>query len=686
MTLLDDLRAAIAKIAAILRPHLRRLWADARHATHDAANRLRPIAQRTRADAQAAATEAARTAASTLRSSLTDSRTTLTSAARTVSARAAIVASAARALSTRATTLRATLTSASRDLSARTAALRTTARRLHSRLTARKSGHVCPAQPNEPKASALARLAAVTAILTTACLGAVRAKWSGGVLGVVRAKGQGLWAGFVQAAGSLRSRVSGRWAAFASDLQTAATRRPDTSSHQDLPAEPARLPTVMEAPVSLEESAPVWGRDRESGVAGEREAVGLASLLDGRGVADAELAEAELAQRAKVLAAYLAKGAVLAGKGAAAAGRGAVVVGKGAAVAGRGAREVARVAKPAGVAGWRLAKTGLSRGLVLAGQGIVKVKGMRVPRIFGGLKVVAAIAGGVLVIVATGYGIGQLGRDHLPAAAPVPAAPSAEAVLAPALVPAAAAPVPQLAPRMVPLSKFNPITGPGQPPLPADDYGPSGSRRNTGTDEVALTFDDGPDPRWTPEVLSQLKEYRIKATFCLIGVNVVEFPELVRDIANDGHTLCNHSWGHDTSLGNRSYATILSDMQRTNEAIRAAAPDSRISYFRHPGGAWTPNAVAAANQLGMSSLHWDVDPRDWLKPGARAISATVVNSSVPGSIILLHDGGGDRRGTSDALRSILPNLAARFRLVALPPGVDPPKLYGIDLPIHAGQE
>ncbi|HCT81622.1 MAG TPA: polysaccharide deacetylase family protein [Micromonosporaceae bacterium] len=236
------------------------------------------------------------------------------------------------------------------------------------------------------------------------------------------------------------------------------------------------------------------------------------------------------------------------------------------------------------------------------------------------------------------------------------------------------------------LRRINPITGPDQPPLPEDEFGPYGSRRTTGTYEVALTFDDGPDPQWTPMVLEVLRQYRIKATFCVLGVNAVSFPHLVRAIDADGHTLCNHSWGHDIGLGRRGFAAIVGDMSRANEAIRAAAPGARVSYFRHPGGAWTQNAVNAARQLGMSSLHWDVDPRDWLKPGPRAISSTVVTSTGPGAIVLLHDGGGDRRGTAEALRSILPNLAARFPLVALPPGTDAPRLHGIDLPIHLGQQ
>lgn len=304
-----------------------------------------------------------------------------------------------------------------------------------------------------------------------------------------------------------------------------------------------------------------------------------------------------------------------------------------------------------------------------------------------GIRVLIAGITVVVVILGIGYGFGRSrvsSKDDVVVVAPTSAAP----VATPSLVPVAEAPAPVAAapaPKVVPLARFNPITGPNRPPLPHDDNGPYGSRRTTGTYEVALTFDDGPDPRWTPEVLELLRQHRVKATFCVIGVNVIEFPHLVRDIAADGHTLCNHSWAHDTALGARSAATIVGDLSRTNDAIRAAAPGARISYFRHPGGAWTESAVAVARQLGMTSLHWDVDPRDWLRPGPRAISSTVNSSTNPGAIVLLHDGGGDRRGTAEALRSILPNLAARFPLVALPPGVDPPRLHGIHLPVHAGQ-
>ncbi|NUT33824.1 MAG: polysaccharide deacetylase family protein [Hamadaea sp.] len=261
-----------------------------------------------------------------------------------------------------------------------------------------------------------------------------------------------------------------------------------------------------------------------------------------------------------------------------------------------------------------------------------------------------------------------LGGQQLVNAAEVPDARQAPVRVAP------------IAPRRVP------ITGPNRPPLPREvKGGPFGTRVTTGFPDVALTFDDGPDPDWTPRILAQLRAYRIKATFCMIGLNAAQFPQLVRDIAADGHTLCNHSWSHDMGLGLRTAEWILQDMRRTNDAIRRAVPNAKISYYRQPGGAWTPGVVAAATRLGMSSLHWDVDPQDWRKPSASSISFTIISATRPGSIVLLHDGGGNRLGTATAMRSILPNLVGRFHLAALPPGVDPPRLFGRDLPLHAGQ-
>ncbi|MEU5963026.1 polysaccharide deacetylase family protein [Micromonospora parva] len=193
-----------------------------------------------------------------------------------------------------------------------------------------------------------------------------------------------------------------------------------------------------------------------------------------------------------------------------------------------------------------------------------------------------------------------------------------------------------------------------------------GAHSTTGTPRLALTFDDGPDPRYTPQVLALLREYDVRATFCVVGENAQNHPDLVQSIVDDGHTLCNHSWHHDVGLGARSADAIRSDLLRTNAAIRAAVPNAPIVWYRQPGGAWTYPVVSTARQLGMTPLHWSVDPSDWDLPGANKITATVLSQAKPGSVVLLHDAGGDRQGTVDALRQILPDLTARFELEALP--------------------
>jgi peptidoglycan/xylan/chitin deacetylase (PgdA/CDA1 family) len=201
-----------------------------------------------------------------------------------------------------------------------------------------------------------------------------------------------------------------------------------------------------------------------------------------------------------------------------------------------------------------------------------------------------------------------------------------------------------------------------------DAEGPYGSMVTTGSSRVALTFDDGPNPQYTPQVLALLREYRVKATFCVVGENAASYPDLVQAIVSEGHTLCNHSWNHDVSLGNQSPETIRDDLLRTDAAIRAAVPNARIAYYRQPGGAWTSGVVSVAEELGMTPLHWTVDPVDWQMPGAAQITEMVLSQTAPGSIVLMHDAGGDRSGTVEALQYLLPELLRRFELAALPPG------------------
>lgn len=188
---------------------------------------------------------------------------------------------------------------------------------------------------------------------------------------------------------------------------------------------------------------------------------------------------------------------------------------------------------------------------------------------------------------------------------------------------------------------------------------------HTGSTTVALTFDDGPDPRWTPQVLALLRKYHVKATFCLIGASAKKHPELVKKIVAAGNALCNHTTHHDEHLRDKSRAAILADMRQTSALITKASGGVKPKYFRAPGGNWSPGVVSAARTLGMAAIGWQVDPRDWTKPPADTIVARVRLGTKPGSIILMHDGGGDRSHSVAALRILLPRLTTKYRLVRL---------------------
>jgi peptidoglycan/xylan/chitin deacetylase (PgdA/CDA1 family) len=214
-------------------------------------------------------------------------------------------------------------------------------------------------------------------------------------------------------------------------------------------------------------------------------------------------------------------------------------------------------------------------------------------------------------------------------------------------------------------------TGGGQQPnRTTRTVGPLNSRILTGSSAIALTFDDGPDPRYTPLVLDLLKQYKIKATFCLIGSRARDYPALVRRIVAEGHTVCNHSWQHLIDLGKRPRSYQSWDLRSTNDAIHAAAPNAQIRLFRAPGGNFTPGLISVAGSLGMSPIYWDVDPRDWDAatygrgtPMVNHIVGVAERMTRPGSIVLSHDRA--HPDTIAAYKILLPWLKARYRLVAL---------------------
>jgi peptidoglycan/xylan/chitin deacetylase (PgdA/CDA1 family) len=139
----------------------------------------------------------------------------------------------------------------------------------------------------------------------------------------------------------------------------------------------------------------------------------------------------------------------------------------------------------------------------------------------------------------------------------------------------------------------------------------------------------------------------------------------VRRIVAEGHALCNHSMNHD-NLSTWTDERIRADLAATVQVIQTAAPGAAVPYFRAPYGSWGRSATVAAG-LGMARLGWTVDPRDWSRPGVEVIIKTVHAQLRPGGIVLMHDAGGDRSQTVQAVGLLIPQLSAAGWTFVLPP-------------------
>ncbi|WP_374927782.1 polysaccharide deacetylase family protein [Kytococcus sedentarius] len=165
-----------------------------------------------------------------------------------------------------------------------------------------------------------------------------------------------------------------------------------------------------------------------------------------------------------------------------------------------------------------------------------------------------------------------------------------------------------------------------------------------------LTFDDGPDPRWTPRVAQVLRKHHVKGTFFVVGNAAQRNPKVLRSLLAQGHVVANHSFSHPV-LTRQSPAAVRQQLQRTDRAIGGSR------CYRPPYGAVNRTVDTVAGSLGIRySVLWNVDSNDWRRPGVRTITNTVVRTTRPGSIILMHDGGGNRSQTVAALDQSITRL------------------------------
>ncbi|HWR44182.1 polysaccharide deacetylase family protein [Sporomusa sp.] len=152
---------------------------------------------------------------------------------------------------------------------------------------------------------------------------------------------------------------------------------------------------------------------------------------------------------------------------------------------------------------------------------------------------------------------------------------------------------------------------------------------------VALTIDDGPNYKATPEILAVLREKHVRATFFVLGQNVERFPDFLAQEVADGHEIGAHTYSH-LSLPKLSPQEISEEFDKAEKAILAIAP--KPTLFRPPGGFYNTQVIEIARQRGYTVVLWSIDPKDWSCPPTDRVVEKVLTDIKPGSIILLHDG------------------------------------------------
>jgi len=170
---------------------------------------------------------------------------------------------------------------------------------------------------------------------------------------------------------------------------------------------------------------------------------------------------------------------------------------------------------------------------------------------------------------------------------------------------------------------------------------------------IAFTFDDGPSA-FTPQILSVLQQDGVHATFFCVGQQVQASPGLVRETSQAGDVIGNHTWSHP-NLTLLAPSQIRWQLSRTSAAIQRATGVSP-TLFRPPYGAINATVRETAEQLGLRPVLWSVDSLDWERPGVTTLVSNVLKNAKSGSIVLMHDGGGDRSETVQALPHISSGL------------------------------
>jgi peptidoglycan-N-acetylglucosamine deacetylase len=191
-------------------------------------------------------------------------------------------------------------------------------------------------------------------------------------------------------------------------------------------------------------------------------------------------------------------------------------------------------------------------------------------------------------------------------------------------------------------------TDDGPPPPPPVYYVDDGPK------VIALTIDDGPSPIYTPQILQILEKYHVTASFSMVGENVTYYPGVARDVADAGHVIVNHTWDH-ADLATLTESQTRAEIGNATDAIHTAVGRTP-TIFRAPYGAWSRTTLEYCATEKLMPLDWSVDPQDWARPGVSKIVSNIIKNTRTGSIILEHDGGGNRSETVAALKIAIPRL------------------------------
>lgn len=172
--------------------------------------------------------------------------------------------------------------------------------------------------------------------------------------------------------------------------------------------------------------------------------------------------------------------------------------------------------------------------------------------------------------------------------------------------------------------------------------------------KIALTFDDGPHPRYTPQILEILAQYNIKATFFTVGINAKNYPDTLENVVLAGHEVENHTYTHP-HVNKVDFAALKREVENCESEIYEHT-DYKTKFFRPPEGMIDDEIITMIKSLDYKIVLWDIDTRDWAHTPPQKIAENVINNIKSGDIILMHDYIGHNSPTPEALKIFLPVL------------------------------